>query len=198
MSTSNKQIGFFPRLHRNKKRGNKLKRFPKEGGFTIIEVLITSLVFSVIAIAISSIFIETLSLQRRASASQKIQDNAIFVLESMSRDIRVSSIFNQESSNCLANTLSITHPVKGSIVFRLNGGVIEKQTGSGEAFVAISGSDVKFSRFNFCITGSLSTDNKTPRVAILTTVENVSGREILEVNLQTTVSSRDVASEFQN
>lgn len=166
-----------------------------EAGFTVVEVLVTSLIFSIIAMAVSAIFVETLSLQRRASASQKIQDNAIFVIENMSRDIRVSVVANQESPNCTANTLTINHPVKGDMVFRVNNGAIEKSQGGG-AFIAISGSDVRFSRFNFCITGSLSNDNKTPRVAILTTVENVSGREVLEVNLQTTVSSRDEAIEF--
>lgn len=167
----------------------------KKSGFTIVEVLVTSVIFSIIAMAVSGIFIETLSLQRRASASQKIQDNAVFVLESMSRDIRVSVVADQESPGCAANTLSIIHPVKGDVVFRLNNGAIEKSQAGG-AYVAISGSDVRFSRFNFCITGSLPNDNKTPRVAVLTTVENVSGREVLEVNLQTTVSSRDEINEF--
>ena len=167
----------------------------KEVGFTVVEVLVTSLIFSIIAMAVSAIFVETLSLQRRLSASQKIQDNAIFVLESMSRDIRVSAISNQESPGCTANTLTVIHPVKGDVVFRMTNGVIEKSQAGGP-FVAISGSDVKFSRFNFCITGSLQNDNKTPRATILTTVENVSGREVLEVNLQTTVSSRDEINEF--
>ena len=166
-----------------------------QSGFTIVEVLVTSLIFSIIAMAVTGIFVQTLSLQRRASASQKIQDNAIFVLENMSRDIRVSVVANQESPNCTANTLAIIHPVKGDVVFRLNNGVIEKSQ-TGGPFVAISGSDVRFARFNFCITGSLQNDNKTPRVAVLTTIENVSGRELLEVNLQTTVSSRDEINEF--
>ena len=167
----------------------------REAGFTIVEVLVTSVIFSIIAMAVSGIFVETLSLQRRASASQKIQDNAIFVLESMSRDIRVSVVADQESPGCTANTLTILHPVKGDVVFRLNNGAIEKSQAGGP-YVAISGSDVRFARFNLCITGSLSNDNKTPRVAVLTTVENVSGREVLEVNLQTTVSSRDQIFEF--
>ena len=175
---------------------NKLKN-KKESGFTIIEVLVTSLIFSVIAITVSSIFVQTLSLQRRASAAQKIQDNAMFVLESISREIRVSVIDDQESTNCSLDTLTVTHPDKGAVVYRLNNGVIEKSQGGG-GFVPISGTDVSFLRFSFCVIGSLSNDNKTPRVTILTTVQNVSGKETLEVNLQTTVSSRDSAIEFQS
>ncbi|MEX2090985.1 MAG: prepilin-type N-terminal cleavage/methylation domain-containing protein [Candidatus Paceibacterota bacterium] len=168
-----------------------------QSGFTIMEVLVTSAVFSIIALTVASIFVQTLALQRRASAAQKIQDNALFVLESMSRDIRVSLVADQESPDCTATTLTINHPTKGDVIFRLNNGAIEKSQAGG-SYVAISGSDVRFARFNFCITGSLSSDNLTPRIAILTTVENVSGRETLKVNLQTTVSSRDVGIEFQS
>jgi len=46
------------------------------------------------------------------------------------------------------------------------------------------------------VTGSLDNDDRTPRIAILATVENVLGPEVLEVNLQTTVSSRDSVIEF--
>lgn len=170
------------------------KSGPSEG-FTIVEVLVTSVIFSIIAMGVSSVFVQTLGLQRRGAAAQKIQDNASFVLESMSRDIRVSATINQESPNCTATTLTITHPVKGTVIYRLNGGVIEKSEGGG-SYVAISGSDVDFTRFNFCVVGSLQNDNKTPRIAILSTVQNKSGREILKVNLQTTVSSRDEIGEF--
>lgn len=171
------------------------KTYKKQLGFTIVEVLVSSVIFSIIAMAVSSVFVEALNLQRRGAAAQKIQDNALFVLETMSRDIRVSVITNQESLNCTATSLSITHPTKGAVIYRLNGDVVEKSE-SGSSYVAISGSDVSFTRFNFCITGSLQNDNKTPRVAILSTVQNKSGREILKVNLQTTVSSRDEIDEF--
>jgi prepilin-type N-terminal cleavage/methylation domain-containing protein len=173
----------------------KTRHLKNQSGFTIVEVLVTSLIFSVIAMAVSGVFVQTLALQRRASAAQTIQDNALFVLESMSREIRVSVVTNQESPDCSAATLTITHPTKGDIIFRMNNGAIEKSQAGGP-YIAISGSDVRFARFNFCITGSLLNDNETPRVAVLTTVENAVGKETLEVNLQTTVSSRDEINEF--
>ena len=166
----------------------------RESGFTIVEVLVTSFIFSIIAMSVSAVFVQALALQRRASASQKIQDNAVFVLENMSREIRVSVITDQESPACALSTLSVVHPDKGTIVYRMTGGAIEKSQGGGP-FVALSGSDVRFTRFNFCVTGSLAGDDKTPKVSILTTIENVSG-QVLEVNMQTTVSSRDAVFEF--
>ena len=166
-----------------------------QAGFTIVEVLVTSLIFSIIGMSVSAIFVQIVGLQRRALVTQKIQDNALFVLEMMSRDIRVSKIADQESPNCDLATLTITHPSKGTVIYRANNGSVEKSE-SGGAFLAVSTPSVNFSRMNFCVKGSLTDDNKTPRVAILTTVENRTGREIIKINLQTSVSSRDVLDEF--
>src|SRR3989338_9469835 len=97
-----------------------------EVGFTIVEVLIASFVFSIIAIGISSIFIGILTNERRAFAAQKIEENEMFVLEMMARDIRVSKIENQEDPTCGLTTLTITHPVKGAIVYGFQDGGIQK------------------------------------------------------------------------
>ncbi|OGM99015.1 MAG: hypothetical protein A2915_03600 [Candidatus Yanofskybacteria bacterium RIFCSPLOWO2_01_FULL_41_34] len=167
----------------------------QERGFTIVEVLITSLIFSIIGMSVSAIFVQIVSLQRRTLATQKIQDNSLFVLEVMSRDIRVSRIANQESPNCDLTTLTITHPSKGAVVYRVNNGSVEKNENGG-AFLAVSTPSVNFARMNFCVKGSLANDKQTPRVAILTTVENRTGKEIIQINLQTSVSSRDVIDEF--
>ena len=167
-----------------------------EKGFTIVEVLVSSLIFSIIAISVSGIFVQVIGLERRGFAAQKIQDNSLFVLEMMARDIRVSRIANQESPGCSLAVLTMTHPSKGIVIYRVNGGIIEKTEGGGP-WAALSTSDVNFTRMNFCVVGSGTNDNQTPRVAILTSVQNRTGKEILQINLQTTVSSRDVSDEFQ-
>ncbi|MBI2062172.1 MAG: prepilin-type N-terminal cleavage/methylation domain-containing protein [Candidatus Yanofskybacteria bacterium] len=174
---------------------NKKTNAPKNG-FTIVEVLVSSLVFSIIAMSISAIFVQIIGLQRRTLANQKIQNDSLFVLEMMSRDIRVSRIASQESPNCDLTTLTITHPTKNTIIYRVTNGYVEKSENGG-SFLTISSQDVNFTRMNFCVKGSGINDNQTPRVAILTTVENRTGQEILKINLQTSVSSRDVLDEFQ-
>lgn len=166
-----------------------------EKGFSILEMLVTTLIFSVIAISVSAVFINIVNLQRRAFAIQKIQENSLFVLEEMSRDIRVSRIANQESPSCTLGTLSMTHPVKGPVSYRVTNGVIEKSEYGGSYF-AISSITVNFTRLSFCVKGSGINDDQTPRVAILTSVQNRTGKEVLQINLQTSVSSRDVADEF--
>ena len=167
----------------------------KQFGFTVVEVLVTSLIFSIIAMAVSAIFIQIINLERRAFSVQKIQDNALLVLEEMSRDMRVSRISNQESPNCTATTITLVHPLKGIVVYRVSSGTVQKSVNSG-SYVDISSSNVDFTRMNFCILGSLNTDNQSPRVSIVTSVQNRTGREIMQINLQTTTTSRNVVDEF--
>lgn len=166
-----------------------------QSGFTIVEVLVTSLIFSIMAMSVSAIFIQIISLERRALAVQKIQDNSLLVLEEMSRDIRVSRISDQESPNCTATTVTLIHPLKGTIVYQLSNGIVQRSVGGG-SYVDISNSDVNFTRMNFCILGSLANDNKSPRVSIVTSVQNRTGKEISQINLQTTIASRNVLDEF--
>ncbi len=172
-----------------------MKNHTKENGFTIVEVLVTSLIFSIMALSVSAIFVQIINLERRGFAVQKIQDNALLALEEMSRDMRVSRISDQESPNCTATTITLIHPIKGTVVYRVSSGIIQRSV-NGESYVDVSSSNVNFTRMNFCILGSLTNDNQSPRVAIITSIQNRTGKEISQINLQTTVTSRNVLDEF--
>ena len=165
-----------------------------EVGFTIVEVLIASFVFSIIAIGISSIFIGILTNERRAFAAQKIEENEMFVLEMMARDIRVSKIENQEDPTCGLTTLTITHPVKGAIVYGLSVGVVQKTEGG--TTVDISSSAINFTRMNFCVRGSGAIDQKQTVVTIISSAQNRTGKETIKFEIQTSVSSRSMETEF--
>lgn len=164
-------------------------------GFTIVEVLVTSLIFSIIAIAVNAIFVQIISLERRGLAVQKIQDNALLVLEEVSRDIRVSRISDQESPNCTATTITLVHPIKGTLVYQSINGIVQRNENGG-GYIDISSSNVNFTRMNFCILGSLVNDNQSPRITIVTSIQNRTGKEISQINLQTTITSRNVLDEF--
>lgn len=164
-------------------------------GFTLVEMLVAATIFSIIVLAVSSIFTLVLNNERRAFAAQQIQESGQFVLELMAREIRVSDIENQDSPNCSATTLTIDHPVNGTVTYSLSNGVLQRTAGGVTS--NISASNVKFSRLNFCVMGSGPTDQEQARVAILAAVQNKTGQEILTFNLETTVASRNVQSELQ-
>jgi len=163
-------------------------------GFTIIEVLVSTFVFSLIAILISGLFIQILAIQRRAFALQKIQENALFVTELLSREIRVSKIENQDSLNCTATTLNIIHPINGPVTYSLVNGALQRTAGGATS--DLNSSTITFSQLNFCITGSGIGDGQQARVAIIAAIQNKTGKEILTANIQTTITSRDVQNEF--
>ena len=169
-------------------------QFSSSAGFTIVEVLVTSFIFSIIALTVSGLFIQTLAVQRRTFASQKIQENGLYIMELMSREIRVSKIQDQDSTDCSATSLTIIHPINGAVTYSLSAGVLQRTAGG--VTTDLSSADVTFSRLNFCIDGSGQTDGKQARVAILASIQNRTGREILTTALQTTVSSRNVETEF--
>src|SRR3989344_2398498 len=196
-----KQSGFTPLLKRNKmanllsKTCLYFKSSSSRAGFTIVEVLVTSLIFSVMALSVSAIFIQIINIERRGLAVQKIQDNALLVLEEMTRDIRVSRISNQESLGCTATIITLIHPTKGTVVYQVSGGIVQRSENGG-GYIDVSGSNVNFTRMSFCILGSLVNDNQSPRVSIVTSVQNRTGKEIMQISLQTTTTSRDLIDEF--
>jgi len=167
----------------------------KQKGFTIIEVLITSFVFSMIVIIVATNFVDILRLQRRGFAAQVIQEEALFSIEMMSREIRVSQINGPDDINCNLTSLTIDHPINGLTTFFANNGVINKTIG-GDTF-PITSSKINFSRLNFCIRGS-GIDNAQPRITIVASIQTVGGQVNLQFDIQTTVSSRDVREEFLN
>jgi len=169
-------------------------------GFTIVEFLVTAAVFSVIVVGAGGIFIEVLKIQRRGIEAQKIQENIQFVLETISKEIRVSQIAGGQDTDCVttfSSSLDIVHPESGSITYGISDGRVQR-TGGG-ATTNLSGSDVEFSRFAFCIQYS-EIDDKQARVTILAQAKPLFGVSdpALIFDIQTTLSSRDLTIELQN
>jgi len=163
-------------------------------GFGIVELIVTTFVFSIMSIIVATNFVDILELQRRGFAAQIIQEESLFAAEMMTREIRVSQIQGPDNPSCVLTSLSIDHPVNGPTVYSVSGGVIRKTVG-GNTF-PITSSKVNFSRLNFCIMGS-GIDDEQPRVTIIASVLPTSG-EALQFDIQTSVSSRDLREELLN
>lgn len=167
-------------------------------GFSIIEALTAIFIFSLIAMVATIILVESMKIERRALAAQVVQENALAVFELMAKEIRVSRIADQES-NCSVQSprtsLTVEHPLNGSTIFqRGSDGRIERIVG-GTRYI-VSSEDVLFNSLGFCVLGSISpSDDRSPRVTILASISNRSGGGPVTINLQTTVTSRDVSDE---
>ncbi len=165
-------------------------------GFSLIELLVAATIFTVVVTGVSGLFVQALDMQRRASGIQKIQDNALYALESITREVRVSVINSPDTigdcnpGNVLAHTLTMVHPVNGPVTYAYSKvGNVGAITRNGEQ---ITSSDVDVAALAFCVSGS-GADGKQTRVTIPMTLQATAGRSVNSVSLQTTIISRDVS-----
>jgi prepilin-type N-terminal cleavage/methylation domain-containing protein len=173
-------------------------------GFSLIELLVAAAIFSFIAAATTSLFVQALDLQRRATGIQKISENTQFVLEAIAREVRVSTITsgdtNCDSPDASTRTLVIQHPTNGEVIYQY-----EKTAGigsltrdaAGEGAQAITSEDVNLTAFAFCVMGS-GADGIQARVTMPMTLETIGGRPTTraKASLQTTVVSRDLTADL--
>jgi Tfp pilus assembly protein PilW len=178
-----------------------------EHGFSLIELLIAATVFMFVITSVSGLFIQALDLQRRATSIQKIEENSQFVLESIAREVRVSTITSGDAP-CVPGsapgpqnwTLTLQHPVNGTITYaysRSSGvGTITRDAG-GSGPQAITSTDVDISLFAFCVSGS-GADGRQTRITIPMTLQTVGDRAAtrVSVSLQTTIVSRDLSKDL--
>lgn len=173
------------------------KSLRSQKGFTVIELLASIFGFSIVVILVSAIVLQVMGLQRRGFGAQKIQENTLYVMELIAREVRVSTIAPGQDG-CVVNTLNITHPVNGVVSYTLNGTAVRRTAGG--ISTNISSNDVQFTTFGFCIFGSSATDNQQARIAIIATVRNTttSPTNQLTFRLQTLVTTREITTEQVN
>ena len=166
-------------------------------GFSLIELLVAATVFTFIAAGVSGLFVSALNLQRRAASIQRVEENAQFVMESIAREVRVSSVTSGDT-DCApvdpigTRTLSIMHPVNGAVTY-------EYSTVGGNGTMSRNGEpittdDVDVTAFAFCVSGTSSGGAPT-RVTMPMTLQSSTGQTqtSAETSLQSTVVSRDIS-----
>ena len=169
-------------------------------GFTLVEVLVATLVFSIIAMAVSTFFTRSLGLQRRGIGAQKVQENALFTLELMAREIRVSMFQSvQDAPACDRTTLTIVHPVNGTVTYAFDALNQAITRNAGGVTTNLTSGDVNVTRLRFCVKGS-GVDGYQARVGIVANFQSdVAGiQDRVDVDVQTSVSLRDLATELTN
>lgn len=69
-------------------------RTDKKSGFTLIEIIVSLMIFSVVAVVAVGALLKIVSLNRRAQTLQASTTNLSFAMEAISRELRVGSKFN--------------------------------------------------------------------------------------------------------
>lgn len=153
----------------------------KNKGLTLIELIVALTIFIIVVVAAISIFLSGVAGQRRILALQNVQDNARYALESMAKEIRMSSINNAEGASL---SLNITHPVNGTFDYSFDQ-TTKQLKRKGEPITSS----------NLEVTGQFIIRKGAdlwPRATVVMKVKSKGGKieEKAEINLETTVSSR--------
>lgn len=162
-------------------------------GFTLVELIVAIAVFATVVTLVSSIFVSSVGSQRKNMNNQDVLDNGRYVLETMGRAIRQSTIVTSDGTISGAAGLTINHPTKGLAVrYFLEGGQVKETSGGNTT--TLSSSNVSVQGLTFVVQGNGSTDNTQPRVVISLSLKNSQGLSATEnvINLQTTVTPRNL------
>jgi len=166
-------------------------RHDRHKGFSLIEMLVAASIFAFMIIAITGIYAQVISLQRRAQGAARVQENALFVVETLSREIRFAKIVNPVVAGC-TDMLRIDTALDGVVTYEYRNEALFR---NGEQ---ITSSEVVFTTFQFCVAGNEAGDDQQARITMPMTIENVAvhpGNRVT-VSLQTTVVSRDLATDL--
>ncbi|PJE50544.1 MAG: hypothetical protein COV29_04015 [Candidatus Yanofskybacteria bacterium CG10_big_fil_rev_8_21_14_0_10_36_16] len=168
--------------------------FPySRAGFTVFEMLTAGTIFTIALVVVTGSFVQSLRTERRADNIKIVQEDALFVMEVISREIRVAEIQNRTGDpDCPddqpALVLCIIHPVNGDIVYSISNNQIHRNVNGKDTI--LSSDNIEFTKLEFYHSGLEAGDGLQPRITILATVKSVGPNETVEIKVQTTVSQR--------
>jgi len=163
-------------------------------GFTLIEILVVVLIFSIIMGAVTSIFASALKLQRYNLSNQQLLSQTSYVMEYMSRAIRMAR--KDTMMSCIdgsnyyqENTSSIEFLTYHNECWKFYlEGTRLKVDKDGQSYYLIS-DDFIVNSFTIDVIGDVA-DNDQPKVEICLEIEGDVLGDNPKIQIQTTVSQR--------
>lgn len=152
----------------------------------MIELVVSLALFSVAVLVVLNLLSIGINAQRKVLALQGVQENARFILEFMTKEIRMSTISVSSSS-----VLEIIRPGGDRIRYSFTNGNIQRITVANNQGGPINSANIVISG-GFYSAGIGAGDNFQPKITISL---NVQGRgtkieEQARIDLQTTLSQR--------
>ena len=161
-----------------------IKKRQNNRGFTLIETLVSLAVFGIVITIATGAFTNGLKAQRRSLALQEAQNDLRYAIETMAREIRMSHINSTDGLH--SDFLDIIlHQTDRHVYYQHISGAIGLIVRSA---TPITSSKVDVTDLNFYVQGQASSPATVTIVIKAKTTGAYAGQEI---NLQTTVSTRD-------
>jgi len=166
-------------------------------GFTLVEILVVLVIFSIMLSAIAAVFISGIKIQRNAIAQEQLLDQLNYAIEYMGRELRMAKYKDNnacktkdEYYNSNNSYLGIVNQDGECVYFNLKtDNVIYKSAKSDTYDTALTSDDIKVTKLLFKVSEE---NGKQTKVTILIEAESKSGDPLQKVKIQTTISARDL------
>lgn len=161
-------------------------------GFTLIETIVAISVFVFVITSVSGIFVTALKLQRRSIAYQQVLDQTSYLMEYMSRSVRMAK---KDISGSCAGAAKLNYEFSGNCLkfrnyknqcqqFCLDSGRIKNENGD-----YLTSANLNVLSFSVNLLGHTQNDDIQPKAAISL---DVKGKENTIIKIQTAVSQRNL------
>ena len=177
------------------------------GGFTLIEVLVSVSIFSIVMLVSTGAVFSIVEANKKAHTLKSVMTNLNFALESMARDIRVSSQFScNGGGDCPSGGTTFSYKANRDVdgdnsandvvEYSLVGEGIQKEI-SGGAYPntsIITANEIHIILLKFYVIGTQPSpaDTKQPKVVITIKGYAGAGNTKSDFNIQTTISQRSI------
>jgi len=178
----------------------------KEKGFTLIELMVATSIFSMVMLASLGALFTLLGASKNSRATHTAMDNVNFALESMTRSIRMGSKYYCTEAgyspptnlingkNCSGGGTAISFLPQGEeetpTTYMWEEGTIMKYTGEYDAGVQVISNAVNIEDLKFYVTGAQESEEQPSVFIKLKGVVTVKGKDIPFI-IQTFISQRN-------
>jgi len=172
-----------------------------KNGFTLIEMMVAVAIFASVVTAVSMLFVSAICAQRQSLALQELLDQTSYVMEYMSRTIRMAK---KDMDGACTGTAKLNYYFAGQCLkfknykgecqqFCLDGTAIKETIDFG-APIELTSPDLKIYPLEETgewieLSGETQDDEFQPLVSILLKIE---GKEQSKIQTKTSVSQRDL------
>ena len=164
----------------------KFSRLRKNRGFTLIELLTAMVIFSAVVIIVGNIASSVIKAQRKIFAVQNVQEASRFIMEMVSKEIRVSQI-NTGASTGLT-MLNITNADSETFDYQFDN-TNKRLLRDGE-IISPSNVEVTGGFYVNEYTFPFAPTRKTMTIVIKVKVSGDKAEQAAELNLQNTIAPR--------
>lgn len=164
----------------NKKR-NKLK------GFTLIEMMVATSIFVIVAMIAGGVFVTMTQASKKAQSIKMVVDNLNFAMDSMVINMKTGRNYNCLTGGSPCTSIEFTTMEGGELYYRLDDKVLQ-MSNNGSDWFDLTGLGIRINYLDFDIDNS-----GQPKARILVNGEMTSYLNIkTDFSLQTLVSQRNL------